>query len=267
METLDWKAFEAEWTNAILDSVTYLRERADITVKQLGARLRLVGWQVSDATLSGILSGRKRTSISVAEMFAFARALDVTPTFLLLGLPKLANLPSNEALWGDDPSIVRVAAWVRGYAQPPILGDNDEATLLSGDAVMAVMAYANHERAAKWQAARIAAGSELSSEDRSILRLASTSDRKWLASVVESLAELHLAQPRLSDMAPYLPPMPDALAPALKQPVSAVVEALTIEQLAELAGDELMQLARAALKRELQEGRGKYDVAPTNPAK
>ena len=78
----EWVQFEREWTRAMVASINMIRDAADLTVKDLAQRLRHLGWPISDATLSGMLSGDKRTSISVAEAAAFARALNVSPLYI-----------------------------------------------------------------------------------------------------------------------------------------------------------------------------------------
>ena len=83
----EWSEYEKGWTRQIIASVNAVRGEIGLTVKELRERLVNVGWSVSVANLSGMLSGDKRGSISIAEIAAFARALNVNPLYLVMGLP------------------------------------------------------------------------------------------------------------------------------------------------------------------------------------
>ncbi|MGO3320257.1 MAG: hypothetical protein ACTIL0_07085, partial [Microbacterium gubbeenense] len=99
----DWQTFERTWTRGIVASINKVRGAEGVTVAALARRLNAGGWKVSQATVAGILSGNKRTSISVAELSAFAWALDVAPLYLLMGLPDLEARP-DATLWDGLPA-------------------------------------------------------------------------------------------------------------------------------------------------------------------
>lgn len=97
----------------VVDSVNHLRTTARITINDLAARLSTAGWPVSEATLAGILSGRKRGSMTVTEVLAFAWALDTPPMYLMAGLPDHACAPDSP-MWEDGAYTPEIAAWIAG---------------------------------------------------------------------------------------------------------------------------------------------------------
>lgn len=109
----DWKTFEREWADMIVDSINHLRTAAGLTIKDMAARLRDGGWPVSEATLSGILSGRKRGALTISEVLTFAWALDVPPTYLMAGFPRREQAPASP-MWPGGATGADVAAWISG---------------------------------------------------------------------------------------------------------------------------------------------------------
>jgi hypothetical protein len=109
----EWKAWESELANRIVDSINAVRNARDMTVKVLSERLEYFGWPVGLATLNGILSAKKRASFSAAELMTFGRALNVSPTYLMLGLPFASELPEGRLL-GEQKGLVEVFAWMTG---------------------------------------------------------------------------------------------------------------------------------------------------------
>lgn len=79
----EWDDFEKRQTGEIVKRIDLYRRRREMTVEDLARKLDSLSWPVSLSTLNGILGGKRR-SISVAEMFVFARALGVSPAYLLL---------------------------------------------------------------------------------------------------------------------------------------------------------------------------------------
>lgn len=121
-----WNSFEREWTACIVESVNTVRSSQGLTVNDLAARLRHLGWPVSNATLSGILSGNKRSSISVAEVTILARALSTSPLYLIFGLPHTEELPAHQLWLGKGPaplSIYNAAGWFFGINNPKYSAD------------------------------------------------------------------------------------------------------------------------------------------------
>lgn len=263
MEQRPWKEFEAEWTNAIVDSINFVRERRDLTIKDLAGLLNQVGWEISNATLSGILSGRKRTSISVAEMTAFARALDVSPTLLYLGLPGKAELPVNPLLWGREQlSTVGAAAWLRAYASPPSIVGGQTISENLREAVSLVMHHSNAKRTVAWQAALVVAADRLAAADVEKLRSEYSMRRDALASAVARLLGDHVAARDLGEFGPRLPPLPGPLDGLGFADIGEVVERMSIDDVRQLtSGEHVAQAHRRWLDR-LEE----IDGAPTNPA-
>lgn len=86
-----WKQWESEQADQVVDSINRLRDFQGLTMKDMALKLREFGWPVSDNTLLGILSGRKRTSFTLGEVQAFASALNVPPLYLMMGLPVAAG--------------------------------------------------------------------------------------------------------------------------------------------------------------------------------
>lgn len=123
-EKSDWARFEREWTAQIVQSINFVRSQQGLTVKDLALRLRSLGWPVSDATLSGMLSGNKRTSVSIAELTVFARALSVAPLYLILGLPTASELPEHKT-WNSHNDVYGVAAWFTGVRGPYYQDDSE----------------------------------------------------------------------------------------------------------------------------------------------
>lgn len=110
----EWRRFERAWAAQMVESINQLRQTQKLTVAQLAELLRELGWEVSDATLSGMLSAGKRSSISVAELSIFARALNVSPLYILLGLPASQKLPDHKFWDGLPTDIYNVYSWLRG---------------------------------------------------------------------------------------------------------------------------------------------------------
>lgn len=162
MTTSDqWKAFERAWADMVVDSVNHLRDAAGITVKDLAARLDAAGWPVSVATLSGILSGRKRGSISVTEWLAFAGALNVEPLYLAVGFPSYERAPASPMWAGKPLSVDGLAAWVTGDVQAfPNSHYAELNRFYGGTAAHNMVLHAVMMRRLEWQAAGIVARSE-----------------------------------------------------------------------------------------------------------
>jgi hypothetical protein len=106
----------ADWDRAyalrVVSGVNALREYFGLSIPGLRERLVEAGWPVSVETLNGILSARKRRSFSVGEILCFARAFDVPPEFVLLGLPSSDDLPGPPLL--DHPSVADTLRWMQG---------------------------------------------------------------------------------------------------------------------------------------------------------
>ncbi|NOJ59736.1 helix-turn-helix transcriptional regulator [Arthrobacter sp. 260] len=108
-----WRGWEAAHANLIVDSVNALRDDQGLTIRDLVVRLDEFGWPVGVATLNGILSGRKRTSFSVGEVYAFASALQVPPAYLLLGMPYASELSMSPSAELPMP-LVDAYDWLTG---------------------------------------------------------------------------------------------------------------------------------------------------------
>lgn len=170
MTTQDqWKSFEREWAEIVVDSVNRLRTAANITVKDLAARLGEAGWPVSVATLSGILSGHKRGSISVTEWLALAWALNVQPLYLLVGFPTRARVPSSPMWAGAPDGVDTVAAWVagdiEGFPASPRTEVRQLRRTFGGQAARNLVTHAMMMQRLRWQSGWVIALSELPSDD------------------------------------------------------------------------------------------------------
>lgn len=135
----NWSDFEREWTQRTISSINHIRSAAGLTVKELAHRLRALGWPVSNATLSGMLSAGKRSSLSIAEITAFARVLNVSPLYFILGLPQSNALPDGSIWTNETPSTSRIADWyANNLAFKPFLteelpGFSDSGVLATSD--------------------------------------------------------------------------------------------------------------------------------------
>lgn len=114
----DWRAWERNYSAQIVRGVNALREELGLTIGQLAVRLAEYGWPVDTGTLTGILSANKRASISVAEVFALARALSTHPLYLMVGHEDDLGLPAGGPL-ADAPMTESAAiAWIVGDDSP-----------------------------------------------------------------------------------------------------------------------------------------------------
>lgn len=108
------KDWEAEYTDRVVLSVNAVRRARGWAIWQLRSELEAQGWALSVDTLNGILSSRKRKSLSVGEVLCFAAALEVPVEFLLLGLPEVQDLPRHGPV--PDPAVTSALRWMRGYS-------------------------------------------------------------------------------------------------------------------------------------------------------
>lgn len=132
------KEWEAEHSIRLVDSINALRERYGWTIPRLRNELAPFGWAPSLETLNGILSARKRKSFTVGEVFAFARALKVSPTYLISGLPLGSALPEGPVL--PDPDVVSAFTWIT----------DAELHIMGGSALGTFAKYAEAMNYARW---------------------------------------------------------------------------------------------------------------------
>lgn len=92
------QAWDKAYADRVVESVNTIRAISSITIPRLRDLLEEYGWSASVDTLNGIFSSRKRKSFTFGELLALARALDVTPMYLLLGLPSAEPLASGPVL-------------------------------------------------------------------------------------------------------------------------------------------------------------------------
>jgi hypothetical protein len=241
------KDWEREYANRIVDSINTLRERRKWTIPRLREELASNGWSVSVETLNGILSARKRGAFSVGEIFAFARALDVSPLYLMNGLPASDPLPEGPLL--PDSDVVSTYEWLFDSQQ----------RILDGSAIGFMPEYAKAVSLAKWHNALW-----LASDGRY--------GKEYLAQDIAEIARLReqwreYDAPRWN--VPKLPPLPDALAGLDDGPSRLPTRSAPW---VELSGDAWMQTARdyvsrmdarrAELDRLENAGRGPTDSFP-----
>ena len=241
--TNEWKAFERAWAEMIVESVNRLRAAADLTVKELASRLTTAGWPVSNATLSGILSGHKRGSISVTEWLAFAAALDVPPLYLVAGLPASERAPDSP-MWSEGgQSIDSVAAWITGDTENASSNTPKQlARPFSGSAVRNLVSHAVMMDRVQWQAAQVLALAEMPERLRAGDIFNSVASQEQLRSSLAWLAgarsEERMVDPewrlRLPQLPQVLAPL-DELAPADTVPDKFTFPILTIRELRSIA--------------------------------
>ncbi|KXC05760.1 helix-turn-helix domain-containing protein [Microbacterium hominis] len=126
---LPLKDWEREYALRIRGSVNELRRRRGWSIARLGDELRKLGWSLSLDTLNGMLSSTKRSSFTVGEVMTLAAALNVAPTYLMLGLPSTEDLPASEVI--PSPDVATVWGWVsgrgfRGALEPAYFGPLDK---------------------------------------------------------------------------------------------------------------------------------------------
>ena len=250
-------SFEREWTNAIVDSINSARESSGITVKDLRQRLEQGGWVISDAPLSGMLSGRKCGSISIAEIAVFAWALSVPPMYLMLGLPVTERLPSAP-MWDAGATPPQVASWFMGRTSlSPYVGPDAPLDSKSGDemytsrlavqAVEDVMRHASELAVIRWQAAQLIAIDSF--EDAEMLERVvhpSVRDQTVLWGAINGLSQARRNQRKFEDgWGVALGPLPEVLEFIDRDEDS---EDLTIEQLRTLVTDGMILRAQENFK-------------------
>lgn len=267
METseLPWSEFEREWTKHVIASVNKIRGAAGLTVKDLAHRLKTIGWPVSDATLSGVLSGGKRSSISIAEVTAFARALNVSPLYFILGLPETGELPPAK-LWGPvAPKNHLVAEWFTASRLPaPYPGDvlsrKDKhsaayiASIFAAQGLDDLLSMANMSHVIRWQAAQLVAFERFSRSDIEEFIPEEIWSQGYLWQAIGRLSAARHAQRKLDpDWRLALSDLPDVLQFIEAEPIQQR-EDFTIEELTTLAPPDLIERAEINT-RELIESR------------
>lgn len=240
----DLRAWEKAYSDRIVASVNAVREWRGLTIRELAEKLSAAGWAVSLDTLNGILSSKKRSSFSVGEIFVFARALEVPPAFLLLGLPSAHNLPAGPMLPGFDATNVGGYLWIADAGFHPSRGG-----------YMGLLPrYAERLDFAMWQNALwLTAGGE-HDQIRDTLQ--------------EALGELLHTRNRWGEAAasgyatPELPPLPEAIShleghdpwsgrPQISQPLQGFSTPAHVEEAAQywknaaIAREEIDRLAQA----------------------
>lgn len=102
-------------TEAIARRVSALRQRKGLNRQQLGEAMTACGVEWNRFTVSSLENG-KRQNVSVTELLALARVLDVAPVHLLVPL-------EDEQPYQVTPTEVlpahRVRPWVRGIVPLP----------------------------------------------------------------------------------------------------------------------------------------------------
>ncbi|RZS58963.1 hypothetical protein EV141_0176 [Microcella putealis] len=79
----DWERHERAFAKFVLENVKAVKNRKGYTAAQLAARMSTAGWPLSVSSLNGMLGKKKRATITITEVFAFAAALEVPPVELL----------------------------------------------------------------------------------------------------------------------------------------------------------------------------------------
>ena len=248
----EWKRTERELADMTVDTVNALRNTRGFTIKDLAERLGDYGWPVSVATLTGILSGRKRGSFSIAETMAFARALNVSPTYLILGLPSHESMPASD-LFGSEHDIGSIAAWFAGehtmqpHPDDDISAENKSreyfAEALARQGLHDVLRHTHMLRVIRWQAAQLVAASKFRPEEISRILPSAVLDQTFLWDAINMLSSTRQGQARLDGIwSIQLPPIPEWLRfIEIDPPVE--VEDPTIETLRTLTSEQLIEEA------------------------
>jgi len=247
----------------VVDSVNTLRSSGDFTIKEMAARLAHYGWPVSVATLTGILSGRKRGSFTIAEVMAFARALNVSPLYLILGLPKHANLPAGP-LFGDERDIGSVAAWfeggytMKGHPDDDLVRENQSpqwfVEAIARQGLRDVLDHAHMLRMIRWQAAQLVAARDFQADDVARVLPAAVLDQTYFWDAVNRLSAARAMQRRLDpNWSISLPPLPNWLqfvdvepSQQVEDPMNTDLRTLTSEDLIEQARQRIRDLIAEA---------------------
>lgn len=139
------RAWEAQHARLVVDSVNAVRNARGMTIRDLATALEGLGWPVGLSTLNGILSARKRQTFTVAEVLAFARAIDVSPLTLLLGIPVTDRLPEGSVLPDDARSSVAALRWAIGQTPDGQRRDDPAATLAAYSEALSLVMRRNED--------------------------------------------------------------------------------------------------------------------------
>lgn len=92
-----------------------LRGRRGITAKKLADLVNTVGVRCDRSTVTKLETGR-RQNVTVVELLAFARVLDVAPVNLLIPLSNKGTFPVTPA---EHVDVSEARAWIRGSKPLP----------------------------------------------------------------------------------------------------------------------------------------------------
>lgn len=100
----------------VSENIAQLRTRSGLTLRQLANRMKSAGRPVSHTTISQIEAGSRR--VTADELVAFAAALEVSPTTLLM--PYAANPETKVEASGMEPtSALELWRWLTATAGRP----------------------------------------------------------------------------------------------------------------------------------------------------
>jgi transcriptional regulator with XRE-family HTH domain len=171
-----WRRWEADQAAAIVDSINQVRDARGISLRRLAELLDDAGWPISFGTLAGILSTKTRAGFTVAEVFAFARALTVPPGYLMLGLPD-GGLPDRPVLprgmqTGDLLLWFTGRGGVPGVDEGRTFLDPDEVTSNAIEALKDASVFAQLLNDARWQNDLLIAAQSLTASERAAVPVA-----------------------------------------------------------------------------------------------
>ena len=110
-EKTEWVSFEKVVATTVVDQVDYYRRLQNLTVEMLCKRLDEEGWPISISTMNGLF-GKKRGSISLSEIYLFARVLAVPPMLLMVPLAKNDDVETSPFM--PTQSAFSIAKWISG---------------------------------------------------------------------------------------------------------------------------------------------------------
>lgn len=110
-EKTEWASFEKVVATTVIDQVDYYRRLQNLTVEMLCKRLDEEGWPISISTMNGLF-GKKRGSISLSEIYLFARVLAVPPMLLMVPLAKNDDVETSPFM--PTQSAFSIAKWISG---------------------------------------------------------------------------------------------------------------------------------------------------------
>lgn len=130
--------WSAQITRAVAAQVRYWRDQRQLSAQQVADKTKDLGYHVPRSVIANLENGR-RDIVTVAELLAFAAALDVPPAILIAPVGRVESLPILPS-WTTSPWMAR--GWMNGAAVHP---DYDSFSMVNWqEARQAIVLYDIH---------------------------------------------------------------------------------------------------------------------------